>query len=329
MTSLRQRMIEDLQRRGLSARTQERYVRAIRQLAEPDHTSPDRITEEALRAPFLSLKHVKHDSRRASTIALCGIKFFSEHTLQRAWTTLTFVRPPREKKLPVILSIAEVRTMLAHLKRLRSRVCFPTIDACGLRLPEGTHLQVPDMDRARLLVHGRGGTGAKDRYVPLPPPTLEWLRQDWKTPRHPVWIFPAPGRGGIAMPTATAPMPRNRVQDAFRAALTASDIHQRASVHTLRHRSATPWLEAGVHRRLIQEYVGHHTPTTTAISTHLTRTADAIAREARNRRMTDLSRPRALSHDRAGGHLPALWAGVSRHLPRPHPPAPLRGHGGH
>ena len=111
MTQLRQRMIEDLQLRGLSARTQEMYVRAIRQLAEHDHKSPDRITEEALRAYFLYLKNVKHDSRSASTIALCGIKFFYEHTLPRAWTTLTFVRPPREKKLPVILRIAEVRTM--------------------------------------------------------------------------------------------------------------------------------------------------------------------------------------------------------------------------
>jgi integrase/recombinase XerD len=288
MTQLRQRMIEDLQLRGLSARTQEMYVRAIRQLAEHYHKSPDCITEEELRAYFLYLKNVKHYSRSASTIALCGIKFFYEHTLQRAWTTLTFVRPPREKKLPVILSIAEVRTILAHLKLLRYRVCLTTIYACGLRLQEGTHLQVPDIDSARLLVHVRGGKGAKDRYVPLPQPTLELLRQYWKTHRHPVWLFPAPGRGGIAMPTATAPMPRSSVQDAFRAARTASGIHKRASVHTLRHSYATHLLEAGVNLRLIQEYLGHNTPTTTAIYTHLTLKADAIARDALNRLMTDL-----------------------------------------
>jgi integrase/recombinase XerD len=288
MTQLRQRMIEDLQLRGLSARTQEMYVRAIRQLAEHYHKSPDCITEEELRAYFLYLKNVKHYSRSASTIALCGIKFFYEHTLQRAWTTLTFVRPPREKKLPVILSIAEVRTILAHLKLLRYRVCLTTIYACGLRLQEGTHLQVPDIDSARLLVHVRGGKGAKDRYVPLPQPTLELLRQYWKTHRHPVWLFPAPGRGGRAMPTATAPMPRSRVQDAFRAARTASGIHKRAAVHTLRHSYATHLLEAGVNLRLIQEYLGHNTPTTTAIYTHLPLKADALARDALNRLMTDL-----------------------------------------
>ena len=78
MTPLRQRMIADLQLRGLSERTQEMSVRAVRQLAEHDPKSPARITEEALRDSFLSLKHVKHSSRSATTIALCGITFFYE-----------------------------------------------------------------------------------------------------------------------------------------------------------------------------------------------------------------------------------------------------------
>ena len=254
MTPLRQRMIEDLQLRGLSARTQEMYVRAVRQLADYYHTSPDRITEEELRNSFLSLKNDQHSSRAASTIALCGIKFFYEHTLKREWSTLTFVRAPRAQKLPVILSVEEVRTILAHLKLLRYRVCLSTIYSCGLRLQEGTHLQIPDIDSARMLVHVRCGKGAKDRYVPLPQRTLELLRQYWTTHRHPVWLFPAPGRGGIGMSTASVPMPRSSVQDAFRVARKASGIHKRASVHTLRHSWATHLLEAGVPLRLIQEY---------------------------------------------------------------------------
>jgi integrase/recombinase XerD len=173
MTQLRQRMIEDLQLRGLSERTQEMYVRAVRQLAEHYHKSPDRITEEELRDYFLYLKNVKHYSRSASTIALCGIKFFYTHTLQREWTTLTFVRPPREKKLPVILSPTEVRTILAGVQLPRYRICLSTIYACGLRLQEGTHLQVSDIDSARMCLHVRLGKGAKDRYVPLPRRILE------------------------------------------------------------------------------------------------------------------------------------------------------------
>src|SRR5712691_7630335 len=288
MTPLQQRMIEDLQLRGLSERTQEIYVRAVRQLAAHYHKSPARITEEELRDYFLSLKNVKHYSRSASTIVLCGIKCFYAHTLKREWSTLTFVRAPREKKLPVILSVEEVRTLLAHLTLLRSRACLTTLYSCGLRLQEGTHLQVPDIDRARLPVHVRHGTGAKDRYVPLPPRTLELLRQYWKTHRHPTWLFPAPGRGGIGMSTASTPMPRSSVQDAFRAALTHSGINKRAAVHTLRPSSATHLLEAGVNLRLIQDSVGHNTPTTTAISTHLTVKADALARRALTELLRDL-----------------------------------------
>ena len=83
-------------------------------------------------------------------------------------------------------------------------------------------------------------------------------------------------------------MPRTRVQDAFRAALTHSGINKRASVHTLRHRSATHLLEAGVNLRLIQDSLGHHPPTTTALSTHLTVKADARARQALTELMSDL-----------------------------------------
>ena len=285
MTPLRQRMIEDLQLRGLSERTQELYVRAVRPLAEQYHKSPARITEEELRDSCLSLKNVKHSSRSASTIALCGSTFFYEHTLKREWTTLTFVRAPREQKLPVILSVEEVRTILAHLTLLRSRLCLTTISSCGLRLHEGTHLQVPDIDSARMLVHVRCGTGATDRDVPLPTRTLELLRQYWPTHRNPVWLFPAPGRGGIGMASATEPMPRNRVQDAFRAARQRSGSQQHASVHTLRHSYATHRLEAGINLRLIQDYLGHPSPTTTALYTHLTVKADALARDALQRLM--------------------------------------------
>jgi len=288
MTELRKRMIECLQLRGLSARTQEMYVRAVRQLAEHYHKSPDVITEEELRQYFLYIKNVKQYSRSASTIALCGIKFFFEHTLHRDWTTLRFVRAPREKKLPVILSFEEVRRLLGCVRLPRYRVCLSTIYSCGLRLQEGTHLHVQDIDSARLLIHIRCGKGGKDRYVPLPQRTLEQLRQYWITHRHPVLIFPAPGRGGTGLATATAPMPRSSVQGAFREALQDSGLHKHASVHTLRHSWATHVLEAGVNLRLIQAYLGHSSPTTTSLYTHLTARAEQLALEAINRLLGEL-----------------------------------------
>ena len=83
MTPLQQRLLEDLQLRGMSERTQEMDIRAVRQLAEHYRTPPDRLTEEDLRPYFLSLKNGKQYSRSAMTIALCGIKFCSDHILKR------------------------------------------------------------------------------------------------------------------------------------------------------------------------------------------------------------------------------------------------------
>jgi len=237
MTPLRQRLIEDLQLHGLAAKTQDAYVRAVRQLAEHYAKSPDLITEEELRLYFLYLKHDKLASPSTFSIALCGLKFFYQHTLQREWTTLELARPAREKKLPAVLSIAEVHQVLGCLHRPHYRVCLTTIYSCGLRLREGVHLQVSDIDGARRMIHVRHGKGGKDRYVPLPEGTLTLLRQYWSTHRHPRWLFPAPTRAGVPMSSATQPMDESGVQRAFRAALRQSGVHKAASVHTLRLRS--------------------------------------------------------------------------------------------
>jgi integrase/recombinase XerD len=264
------------------------YVRAVRQLAQHSNKSPDQITEEELRQYFLHLKNVRKYSHSATTIALCGIKFFFEHTLKREWTTLTFVRPPREKKLPVILSIKEVRDIFRHVRLLPYRTCLTTIYSCGLRLQEGTHLRVTDIDSSRMLIHVRHGKGGIDRYVPLPQRTLELLRQYWVTHRNPRLIFPAPGRGRIHAPTTTKRMPKSSLQEAFREALKASGVNKLACVHTLRHSWATHLLEAGVNLRLIPAYLGHNSPTTTAVYTHLTLRAEQRATEAINQMMEDL-----------------------------------------
>jgi integrase/recombinase XerD len=288
MTELRKRMIECLQLRGLSERTQEAYTRAVRQLAEHYHKSPDLITEEELRQYFLHIINVKHYSRNTTTIALCGIRFFFEQTLNRNWSLFNIVRPAPEHKLPVILSLEEVREILNRVRLPRYRVCLSTIYACGLRLQEGIRLAVPDIDSARMMIHVRHGKGNKDRYVPLPQRTLELLRDYWVTHRNPALIFPAEGRGHIDLSKATEPMSKSSVQDAFHAALKQSGINKRASVHTLRHSWATHLLEAGVHLRLIQEYLGHSSPATTSVYTHLTVKAEQLGAEAINRVIDNL-----------------------------------------
>jgi site-specific recombinase XerD len=281
-------MIEDMQLHGLAAKTQDGYVRAVKQLAAYYHKSPDVITEEELRQYLLYLQNEKRVAASTFTIALCGLKFFYERTLQRSWHPLDLARPAPEKKLPVVLSIHEVQEILSRLHRLRYRVCLTTIYACGLRLREGVYLQVGDIDSARQMLHVRQGKGGRDRYVPLPDGALQWLRQYWSLHRHPVWLFPAPAHAGMSFASATQPMDESGVQRAFRAALQASGIAKAASVHTLRHSYATHLLEAGVDLRVIQVYLGHRSPQTTALYTHLTQPTEQRALDAINRVMAEL-----------------------------------------
>jgi integrase/recombinase XerD len=281
-TPLRQKFMEDLQLHGLSGRTQAIYVQAVQQIAEHYRKSPDQITEAELRAYFLYLLNEKQVASSTLTVALSGIKFFYVYTLHRPWTTFELVRAPREKKLPVVLSIDEVRLILSCVKIVRYQVCLSTIYGCGLRLQEGIHLQVRDIDSQRMLVHVQRGKGSKDRFVPLSESLLRLLRQHWCTHRHPYWLFPTNCNPKETAREHLGPVTARSIQKAFELALKASGIQKPASVHTLRHSWATHLLEAGVNLRVIQAYLGHASSATTTLYTHLTPQVEAPAVQAIN-----------------------------------------------
>ena len=176
MTYPWERMQADMQLWGLAPKTQAVYLRAVRQLAEYCQKSPDEIDEEELRQFFLYLVTVKQVSRSTWLVTLSGVRFFYKHTIRKEWPTLKLIRPPKERKLPVVLSVNEVRRILGRVRRQSYRVCLGTIYACGLRLGEGVGLQIADIDSDRLQLHIRHGKGGKDRYVPLPERTLAMLR---------------------------------------------------------------------------------------------------------------------------------------------------------
>jgi integrase/recombinase XerD len=286
MTPLRQKMMEDMQLRGLSERTQSTYVLMVNQLAQYFGKSPDQLSEDQLREYFLHLKNEKQLSPSSFNVALCAVRFLYQQTLKQPWPLLDWIKPPHEAKLPVIFSVEEVRRVLGCLRQPVYRVCLNTIYACGLRLQEALHLQVGDIDSARMLVHVRGGKGNKDRYVPLPLRSLDQLRAYWLRHRHPVWLFP--GRDGLGRASGDRPMDDSSVQRAFGAALRESGLHKRAYVHTLRHSYATHLLEAGLNLRVIQSYLGHDSLATTARYTHLTPHTQRNAIEVINQLMADL-----------------------------------------
>jgi integrase/recombinase XerD len=277
-SSLRRRMTQDLQLAGLSDRTQDAYLRAVRQLADHFRTPPDRLTEPQLRDYFLHLKNDRHFASASLGIAYSGIKFFYSHTCPRDWPTLRRLRVQREKRLPDVLSTDEVRQLIAAVRTRHNRIYFQTVYSLGLRLTEGLHLQVGDIDGARMMVHVHRGKGAKDRFVPLPTTTLKSLREYWATHRHRIWLFPATGRDHGQAARADGPMERSSVQGALRRVVRDLGFRKAISIHTLRHSYATHLLEAGVNLRLIQQYLGHSSLQTTMVYLHLTAASHEQAR---------------------------------------------------
>ncbi len=266
---LRRRMIEDMQLRSFSVRTQQSYVRSVLGLACHYRRSPDQIIEDEIRAYFVHLTCVRKLARPTITIALCGIKFFYEKTLERDWALTGVPVPKREKKLPVVLTRKEVDKILQRVRVPRHRACLTLIYACGLRLHEACQVKASDIDRDRGLLHVHG-KGAKDRYVPLPASLLPLLESSWRTHRNPFWMFPWVGRGARQAHQSERHVPLASVQQAFRNALLTSPVSKKVSVHSLRHAYATHLLEAGVSLRQIQEWLGHSSPSTTSIYAHLT-----------------------------------------------------------
>lgn len=288
VTPLRRRMIEDMELRGFTPKTQSSYVRAVEGLARFHNRSPEVLSDEDIRRYFVHLKCERHLARPTITIALCGIKFLYESTLRRDFTVTGVPRPKREHKLPVVLSQEEVHNILTQITEPRHRACLSLIYACGLRLGEGCRVKVADVDRARGVVHIQAAKGAKDRYVPLPAPILPLLETCWRTHRNPIWLFPSVGRGGVRGAEATSPVPLGTVQQVFRAALAVSGVRKHVSVHSLRHSYATHLLENGVNLRLIQSWLGHNSPAVTAVYTHLTEQATQTAAQQVGRLMASV-----------------------------------------
>jgi len=276
---LYQRMSDDLHLAGVSKRTHDGYLRAIRQLADFCQASPERISENQLRQFFLHLKNDRQFASGSMRVALSGVKFFYTRTVKREWETLATLKIQNVKALPEVLTIPQVHQIINACTKQRMAVYFWTVYSMGLRLEEGLNLQVGDIDAARGLVHVHRGKGAKDRYVPLPTETLQLLRQYWTTHRHRRLLFPADGRGHKGMSTAKTPMSPTAVQGAMKQITLKIDFGKKVSIHTLRHCYATHLLEAGVSLRVIQQYLGHSSLQTTMVYLHLTETAQVDTRQ--------------------------------------------------
>jgi integrase/recombinase XerD len=265
MTVLRQRMIEDMQVRNFSPRTVEAYVAAVAKLAKHFMRAPEQLTGEELRAFQVHLLRGKTSGSQFNQI-VAGLRFFYGTTLGRAGMVEMLPYGKRAKRLPVVLSVEEVAQLLQAARPGRERILLQTAYACGLRISELLHLQVTDIDSARMVVHVRQGKGAKDRQVPLSARLLSELRVWWCRHRQKPWLFPGSTERSLGQP-----MHATAVQRMMQKIVARAQLRKSATMHTLRHSYATHLLEAGVDVVTLQKLLGHSSLGTTARYLHLSR----------------------------------------------------------
>jgi site-specific recombinase XerD len=261
MTLLRQKMLDDLQLRNYSANTIRAYLRCVTQFAQHFRKSPDQLGPEHIREYQLCLVQQKKCSWSQFNQIVCALRFFYHTTLGRKEMIEEIPYPRFEKRLPVVLSQAEVAALLQAPTNLKHKAILTTIYAAGLRVSEAANLLIADLDSARMIIKVRQGKGHKDRFTMLSPALLDLLRQYWQVYRPKQWLFPGryPQR-----PINTVTIFRICQQ-----AVEVARLSKSVSPHSLRNSFATHLLEAGTDLRTIQLLLGHRNLKTTALYMHV------------------------------------------------------------
>src|ERR1700693_283175 len=261
MTQLRQRMLEELQRRNYSAGTIRLYLRHVAEFAQHFHRSPDQLGAEDIRQYQLFLIQEKKLAWSTYNQIVCALRFFYAKTLKRAFLLQDIPFPRKEQRLPLILSREEVAKILTVPPHLKSRTLLMTIYATGLRRSEVARLRVSDIDSARMTLTVHQGKGQRDRVVMLSPVLLDTLRQYGRYKKPKEWLFPGD--------TPDQPISGNDIFMVFHNAVRRAGITKKVSPHSLRHSFATHLLESGTDLRTIQILMGHRSLKTTARYLHV------------------------------------------------------------
>ena len=263
ITPLRQRMIEDMTIRNLSATTQASYIHWVKSFALYIGRSPDQATIEDVRAFQLHLVRRKIAWATLNQ-AVSGLRFFFGITLGRTDLPVRIPYARKAKTLPVVLGADTVGRLLEAVDDLTCRVALATAYATGLRTSEVVGVRIEHIETERKLIRVACGKGAKDRYVPLSPGLYTLLRAYWKVVRTRPFLFMDDARCG--------PLTSAALNAAIKDAAARIGVSDAVTVKTLRHCFATHLLEQGTDIRVIQMLLGHAQLTTTARYTKVSNT---------------------------------------------------------
>lgn len=264
MTPLRQQFIRELVIRGMAPKTQEAYVRAVRDLAAHYHKGPDLVTDDEVKDYLVHLAEVKQLARSSVNVAVNGMRCFFDLVLRRDCEHLKRIMPRCQKAIrrPRVYSIGELeRLFTVGCVHPKHRAFLMTVYGGGLRLGEACRLKPSHLDSARMQIRVEQGKGNKDRYTLLSARLLQELRDYYRMFRPKEWLFF--GRD------QNEPLPPGTGQHIFYHAQQRAELPDRGGIHSLRHSFATHLLESGVEITAVQRLLGHSSLSTTSVYLHV------------------------------------------------------------
>lgn len=259
----REKMHDALKLRGYSPKTIRVYLSHLERYTEYDQRlshagKVDRILQH------YSLELMERGYSHAYVNqAISAIKFYREK-VQLIRDETAFIRPKKESKLPHVLSLTDIKKVLAVVTNLKHKTLLMLTYSSGLRVSEVVRLRYEDLDAERRTLRVRQGKGRKDRQTVLSEQAYMMLQKyacEADERRGHDWLFQGQYVGKH--------LTERTAQKIFEQALAASGIGKKASIHSLRHSFATHLLEGGIDIRYIQELLGHRSSKTTERYTHV------------------------------------------------------------
>ena len=262
MTQLRQKMLEELQRRNYSPKTIHNYLRTVKEFANYFGKSPDQLGPDELRRYQVYLLKERNLGVRSVATRVAALRFFFIRTLKREGFREEIPYPKYTRPIPTVLSKEEVAKLINAAGNLTHRTLLMILYGTGMRRSEVKQLKVRHIDSSRMMIHVQCGKGGYSRDIPLSTVLLETLREYWRYKKPKDYLFP--GRDNKHRPI-TGKTLWYACQEAARFA----GISKHVAPHTLRHSYATHMLEDGTDLRTIQILLGHQDLETTARYLHL------------------------------------------------------------
>ena len=231
------------------------YLKANKDILEFTNKSPEAISTDDIKS-FMA-KNLSKKSSMTTILFLAAIKY-AYNSIFGKDPTSTIKRPKKERKIPVVLSKQEIKTLLENLRNQKSKLMISLIYACGFRVSELVNLKITDLNIPERIGHVRQGKGKKDRIFNIPEFLIEDIKEQIKKQDNETYLFT--GRSGK--------LTTRNIQKIVSKASRLAGLNQ-VHTHTLRHSFATHLLEDGNDIRKIQELLGHADLSTTQIYTHV------------------------------------------------------------